>query len=239
MSYSSDLTIRMEDLVSQWQVAADRRAIFLHCYLVMTRNMQSALDAGEFHDEPWVTALLQRFAGYYFDALDVYEQDQARAPAVWQITHTAAAEPKTHVLQNLMLGINAHINYDLVLALLDMLEPEWAELDEERRLARYRDHCHVNTIIGRSIDTVQDEVVEAVEPALDVIDRLFGRLDEWAASRLIASWREDVWKAAQRLLLAGSGDAREQVRREVEGATLRRANAILLRREPEGLRRTT
>jgi hypothetical protein len=119
-----------------------------------------------------------------------------------------------------------------------MLEPEWAELDEARRLARHGDHCHVNAIISRSIDTVQDEVVEVAEPALDVIDRLFDRLDEWAASRLIAGWREDVWQAAQRLLLAGTSDAREQVRREVEAATLRRANAILLRREPGGLRRT-
>jgi hypothetical protein len=230
MPHPADVTARMQELVAQWQTAADRRFIFLNCYLVMTRNMQNALAAQEFEDTQWVGALLDRFAGYYFEALELHEREQA--PAIWQLTFAAAAEPRTHVLQNLLMGINAHINYDLVLALGDVLAPEWAGLDESRQLARYQDHCHVNTIIGRSIDIVQDEVVEPLEPVLDLVDRFFGSLDERAASRLIARWREEVWRSTQRLLLATSPADREQVRQDVEAAALRRARVILLRRAP-------
>lgn len=236
MRHPVDVTARMQDLATAWQTAADRRFIFLNCYLVMTRNMQNALAAREFEDSDWVGALLDGFAGYYFDALDIYDREPAQAPVIWQMTFAAAAQPTTHVLQNLLLGINAHINYDLVLALGDVLAPEWAGLDESRQRARYQDHCHVNAIIGRSIDVVQDEVVEPLEPVLDLVDRFFCSLDERAASRLIARWREDVWRSTQRLLLATSAAEREQVRQDVEAAALRRAQFILLRRAPGGRR---
>jgi len=51
--------------------------------------------------------------------------------------HSQGGEALT--VQNLILGVNAHINYDLVLATADMLEPEWSQLDEERRQARHDD----------------------------------------------------------------------------------------------------
>ena len=41
---------RMQTQVEQWQAAADRRAVFLNCYLLMTSNMLEAVEAGEFHD---------------------------------------------------------------------------------------------------------------------------------------------------------------------------------------------
>ena len=52
-----------------------------------------------------------------------------------------------NVLQNLLLGINAHINYDLVLTIYDMPAPEWERLTEEQRRRRFQDHCTVNVII--------------------------------------------------------------------------------------------
>ena len=33
-----------------------------------------------------------------------------------------------------------------------------------------------------------------------VVDRAFGRLDEYLLSKLIANWREDVWQHASALL---------------------------------------
>jgi hypothetical protein len=118
----------MQELVQMWEAASDRRAAFLNCYLLMTRNMPAAVAAGEFIDQGWVHALLHRFADYYFDALEAYEQGDADTSAVWRTAHNATRDPQTHILQNMLLGINAHINYDLVLTLVDMLKSEWAQL---------------------------------------------------------------------------------------------------------------
>ena len=58
-----------------------------------------------------------------------------------------------------MLGINAHINDDLALALVDVLD-DWRTLDEEVRQRRRDDHELVNKIINDKTDEVQKEVVD-------------------------------------------------------------------------------
>src|SRR5829696_2723278 len=138
-----DLVERMQSKVDAWQVDADERAIFLSCYLLMTRNMLVAVEEGEFYDSTWVRSLLHRFAQHYFNALDAYNQDPDSTLKVWRVAHQSAASGEMLVMQNLMLGINAHINYDLVFAVVEMLEDEWPTLSPEQRHARYLDHSHV------------------------------------------------------------------------------------------------
>lgn len=218
---------RMQCRVESWQEAADQRADFLHCYMLMTSNMLKALDGGEFEDREWVNRLLHRFADYYFDALAAYERDRETAPAVWCAAHDATLANQHRVVQRVFLGVNAHINYDLVLALADLLDAEWHTADEMLRQVRYRDHCHVNEIIARTVDEVQDEVVEEAEPLMDVVDRLFGPLDEWAIAWLIRRWRDEVWRNAIRYMHAPEEDARVALRKKIEATTLQRAEAII------------
>lgn len=231
------VTDRMQALVQQWAAVSDQRAIFLHCYMLMTRNMFVAIDGDEFHDDEWVYELLHRFADYYFNALDVYEQDRIATPAVWRTAFDATREPRTRVLQNLMLGVNAHINYDLVLTLVDMLEDEWAGLSSAQRSRRYTDHCHVNFVIGRTIDTVQDTVVATLAPQMDIVDKMLGPIDEWLTSQLISHWRDEVWHNAIQLLDTPDTEKCDQLCRRIEQNTLTRAEAILLEDGPTSLRR--
>jgi Family of unknown function (DUF5995) len=221
------VTERMQQLIDQWQASNDRRAAFLACYHVMTANMLTAIDQGEFNDGEWVNNLLHHFAGYYFKALDEYEQSDPATPNVWRQTFDAASQPGTLILQNLLLGINAHINYDLIFALVDMLEPEWYQLSPDERQGRYDDHCQVNDVIRRSIDTVQDTIIEPGAPLLEFADRLFGSADEWVVSRLISHWREEVWRHAQHLLEAADLDERQRLKNEIEKEALERTHLIL------------
>lgn len=217
---------RMQSLIQRWEEAFDQRAIFLSCYLMMTGNMRSAIEKGEFRDPMWVDRLVEHFAGYYFMALEAYEQDPASAPPVWQQTHRATGDPNVLALQKLLLGVNAHINYDLVLSLVDLLGPEWARLSEAQRAGRYRDHCHVNEVIGSTIDVVQDQVLEPEMPVMDLIDKLCGPLDERLVSSLLANWRENVWQNAVRLLEAVEAEKRAQVIQDIEQEAVRMGEVI-------------
>jgi hypothetical protein len=149
-------------------------------------------------------------------ALDAYERDRVSAPPVWQLAHDAALEGRDVALQQLLLGVNAHINYDLVLAVADMLGPEWNRLSDTERNVRYVDYCHVNEIIGQTIDAVQDQVLEPAMPSMALVDRLLGNLDERLISRIITGWREAVWENAVRLLEAQDPDARALLLQRVE-----------------------
>jgi hypothetical protein len=225
MSEEDIVVNRMQGLIDAWEKAGDLRVVFLSCYAMMTRNMLEAIEAGVFEDNTWVYTLLQHFAEYYFVALEAFEHE-GMTPLVWQLAFDAARQPHSHVLQDLILGVNAHINYDLVFALADMLMPEWPSLSEEGRLSRYRDHCHVNEIIHRTIDSVQDQVIERYNPAIELVDRLMGPLDEWMTSWFINDWREEVWKHATRLVQSPE-QGREALRQEVERQAVKRARSLL------------
>ncbi len=212
---------RMQACICRWEEEGDERSIFLRCYAMMTANMLAAIEAGEFHDRAWVRRLLTHFADYYFIALDAYDVGDEGVPAVWRQTHDAARRAGTLALQNLLLGVNAHINYDLVLATADLLEEEWPGLSSEARRQRRDDYNHVNEIIERTVDAVQDEILERRQPMLQVVDTVFGPVDEWLIGRQITRWRNDVWEEAVRRVEMADAEEREHHRRSVETAVLR------------------
>lgn len=199
---------RMQSRIREWEDVSDDRALFLRCYMMMTRNMLGSVDRAEFKDSAWVGRLLHHFADYYFDALDAYEEGRDTMPAVWRHAFTTTANPGLSTLQKVLLGINAHINYDLVFTLHDLLKPEWTLLSAPLQNARYEDHCRVNNVIGKTIDAVQDFVLEPTMPIMKYVDILLGRADELLISHLITRWREEVWLNTMRLL--DVSDAQEQ-----------------------------
>jgi hypothetical protein len=221
-----DIVHKMDALAKDWESRRDNRGIFLRCYCMMTRNMVTALDEKRFMDEDWVRHMLHRFADYYFDALACFDCGE-EVPNAWRYVHDAATQDDLHVLQHLFLGVNAHINYDLVLTLYEILQPEWDKLSESDREKRYQDHLLVNTIIEETIDQVQDEVVEKHAPKMDLVDKLLGRLDEKLIAGLIRKWRKSVWTHTL-LLLQSQGEQEVQARiQEVEVGVLKTARWIV------------
>ena len=227
MPDQDDVLVRMQAIIDAWEAASDRRAIFLECYALMTRNMLAAISRGEFEDNAWVSTLLNHFANYYFKALQAYDVLPENSPLVWRFAFDAARYPKTHVLRNLVLGVNAHINFDLVFALSDMLQSEWAELTPEQRKSRYRDHCLVNKTISDTIDSVQNQIVDRYDPLMEVVDKAMGPLDEWMTAWMIRDWREQVWERATRLIETLDETERQALVNAVENHSLQRAYAIL------------
>ena len=219
---------QMREQIYHWEQTSDSRATFLSCYLLMTENMLQAIESNQFHDSKWVYTFLHRFAEYYFEALAAYENQRLIAPKVWVIVHDAAQKDTTQVLQNLLLGINAHINFDLIFTLVDMLTPEWQQLSLLEKDQRQADHNHVNLIIADTIDSVQDQVIESLVPKMDLVDKLMGPLDEWMISTLITHWRDDVWRQAVDLLEMEDIEACEVRKEQIEQQTINRASTILL-----------
>jgi ribosomal protein S18 acetylase RimI-like enzyme len=219
----------MQALIAEWEKEGNPQAVFLSCYQRMTSNVLAAIERKEFQDPAWVKNVLDRFASYYFAALEAYEWEAASAPPVWQLAHNTAHNPHSLAIENLLLGVNAHINFDLVLTLVDLLRPEWDDLSAEERATRYSDHCYINEVLARTIDTVQDEVLEPAMPVMALVDTLLGPLDEFLASRLITHWREKVWQNAVRLLEAADREERVSVLQKVEEDTLELGRLICLR----------
>jgi hypothetical protein len=220
---------RLEGLQVTWTAAGDRRAYFAEAYGAMTTAMLTGVSDGGFADEVWVGRLLDRFADYYFEAVDAYDAlaDGRACPRVWLDAFECCRRDDLSRLQVVLLGINAHINHDLPLALADVLD-DWDELDEAVRAGRLADHEQVNTVIERSTDLVQDAVVNQAVPLLALADRLLGPIDEAVFNRVVSCWREHGWEDAQRLVAAKDPEAREGVRADIEERARRWAGLIRL-----------
>lgn len=212
----------------QWEAARDRRSVFLGCYALMTGNMLEALEAGRFADGDWVERLLRRFAEYYFDALALYEARQPQTPRVWQLAHNTALRDNVMTVQHLLIGVNAHINYDLVFAVAELLSPDWDSLTVEQRQQRRADYDLVNAIIGETIDRVQDQILEVRSPWLDIVDKLLGPVDEWLVSEIISRWRDEVWQNAIRCVETLAPDERAALREHIEAEALDLGQTILI-----------
>jgi hypothetical protein len=215
----------MEQHIVDWKQMNDQRHIFLSCYRMMTANMFQSIESDAFHDKEWVNKLLHHFSDYYFEALACYDCGE-EVPLVWQQVHQFTKEKNLHEIQQLIIGVNAHINYDLVLTLYDMLLPEWTGLSAEEQKNRYDDYTLVNEIIANTIDKVQDEILEPSDPIMGWIDRALGRLDEYLLSRLINSWRQDVWENAQKMLELTTATQRETFRQRVERNVMQRGKLL-------------
>ncbi|MCB2206598.1 hypothetical protein KQI65_17785 [bacterium] len=216
----------MHEHISQWSACADDRSIFLQCYSMMTANTLKEIELGGFRDGPWVESLLNRFAEYYFNALDAYELHDGSAPAVWQHAHDITIMPGTLPVQHLLLGVNAHINYDLVLTVTELLREEGEETDSDQLAIRYQDYAHVNTIIANTIDAVQDTILNPSMLSMRVLDTIMGRMDEALIARSLRSWRERVWVTAIALLHAPSERVYQDEVKRLETHVMQLALAI-------------
>ena len=169
------------------RAANDRRAIFVGAYLTITSALQEAIDEGEFLDAVWARSYLLHFAQLYMEAFRAFEQgDLDHVPTAWRVAFELSAKGEGLALQHLLLGVNAHINNDLAIALMR------CGIDPNRPM-RYEDHNSVNEVLKRTVNALQDHVERYYSPALYYFDEIFGHWDEQFSCLMVERARETAW----------------------------------------------
>ena len=186
-----DVAERLARTESYLRERGDRRAVFLTVYSRMTATVRTAIDDGAFVDPEWTASYLVAFAERYRRALVAFERRAFDSlPRPWLLAFAAAARGETLVAQDALLGINAHITYDLTYTLGDVgIDPD--------RGAKLEDHDRINAVLARLVQTAQDALVEAYD-AVGVagVDALFDPLDDRLALLGLKATREFAWRNA-------------------------------------------
>jgi hypothetical protein len=208
-----DIITLLSSHEAQFLAARDRRAVFCTTYLSLTRTLAARVAPGLFQDPDWVERLACIFAGYYEDAL------QGKTPKCWRIAFEAAAAGRSLVIQDVLLGMNAHINHDLALAL--------AQIGIEPRPSRHHDHTAINRILAEAADAVQDRIASWYAPGLAKLDEAAGRLDEFKALFSTTLAREHAWFSAVALTASRHDWERALVERALDAGSRLVARAIL------------
>ena len=173
---------------------------FLSTYQRTTGAVAEAIDRGVFEDASWVEAWDVAFARLYLDALDADLSGAGRVSRPWRLAFDAPTE--LPALRHVLLGINAHINYDLPQALLAVISDE--EFDDPVVLGlRRRDHGRIDAVLSARVAAESREL--ASRSAMALLDRILQPLNRRASKRFLSEARQKVWhntlalQAARRL----------------------------------------
>lgn len=196
-------------------IATDNRmGYFASLYCAVTKEVKCGIERGRFDDGARMEALDVNFANYFFRATYISSE-------VWESAFTAAQLPRYVLLQHLLLGMNAHINFDLALAVKESVGAyEMADL--------LRDYEEINSILIEQIDTMQERVNQSWW-VYRVLDYIALRFDEALVGFSLIKARESAWENALKMQRAQNQDV---VVNSMQNLTLSFAKAI---KEPKGL----
>jgi Family of unknown function (DUF5995) len=227
------LLARMAALLEQLEAGREPARFFLGTYLRTTRAVAGALDRGVFEDPDWVDEWDVDFAGFYLDALEAFRRDPAGVPRPWRLAFGAAPglPPEAHVL----LGMNAHINFDLPQSLVRVI-PDREFADPAALARRERDHERIDAVLASRV-AAEDAELERAGGRRTLLDRALAPLNRGASRLFLREARRRVWAntiVLHRARVAGPGEE-ARCRAALEAASAARV-ADLLRPGPVLLR---
>jgi hypothetical protein len=182
----------IDEVVDQLQQRVDvlppdqvHRRTFITTYQRTTQAVGDAVRAAFFEDPDWVVRWDVAFAELFIAAHDA-DQAGGCVPRPWRLAFQA--DPTLPTIVHLLLGMNAHINYDLPPATLSVITDHDFEdpvLIDRRR----RDHERIDQILARRV-AAEDH---AMGSARSLLDRILTPANRLSSRRFLREARGKVW----------------------------------------------
>ena len=168
----------------------DGVAYFNRLYLQVTKAVLVASAQTTFEDPPFLARLDVVFAGMYFDAEGTIATG-APCPVAWRPLIEQRSESRDPI-QFALAGMNAHINHDLPLAVVQTCEELGIAPDDDT--PQHADYERVNSILK----TVETQVAGWFDSGLvaDIEDVVPQQVDDALAMWSIVAARELAWDHA-------------------------------------------
>jgi hypothetical protein len=192
-----DVILALTEII---QVCADekrRLGYFPALYRRVTERVKAGIAAGRFEDGARMERLDVAFASRYLEAWDAWCAGRGMS-ACWRIAFEAGARWRPVILQHLLSGMNAHINFDLAIAA--------AETCPGAAIERLKnDFDTINQVLAELVDPVEHDLAE-VSPWIGLIGTFGGHAGDALVNFDIRAARRLAWEQALRLsALQGSG----------------------------------
>jgi hypothetical protein len=151
-----DVINAITQIVQDCEVRNDRAGYFAALYRRMTIAVKEGINNGTFEDGKRMEQLDICFAQRYLSAWQCYNNRQTCSES-WQFAFDSCLVESATVIQQLLLGINTHINLDLAIAAATV-----APGNKINNLQN--DFNHINNVIASLVDDVQQCLAEVWFP---------------------------------------------------------------------------
>jgi hypothetical protein len=182
-----DVVARMT-AIDQALPPTDGISCFNKLYLEVTRGVLGAVAQTTFADPAFLTALDVAFANLFFAALSAFEAGSPDTPHAWAPLFEARSSPTIAPIQFALAGMNAHINRDLPVALVDIFAAAGAAPSDGS--PQYADFERVNGLLAATEKEVKDQYLDGLMRQLDA---KFDGVDDVVATWSVAAARQAAW----------------------------------------------
>jgi hypothetical protein len=184
---------RMQQRIENLPPGLGQRRFFLQTYQRTTEAVGQAIDDARFEDPEWVERWDVVFADLCLAAHDAdIEHRSTDVPRPWRLAFGAPAD--LPALRHVLVGINAHVNYDLPQALLAVISDE-DFLDAALLDRRRRDHERIDAVLAGRV-AAEDEGLGADR---SLVDRMLTPLNRLSSRRFLREARQKVWHNVREL----------------------------------------
>jgi hypothetical protein len=160
-------------------------------YLKVTEDVFNNPLAISWERPGWLERLDVVFARLYFSTIANWITNRSQVARSWTALLESRNQQGIMRVQFALAGMNAHINHDLPIALVETGQEQ--RVAPRRRTPEYRDYQRVNAIL----DAVQEKVKHHLTTGIvGALDRDLGRVDDMIANWNIRKARETAWSNA-------------------------------------------
>lgn len=197
-----DDVMRNLDQVIDWAIKADSTiGYFAVLYRRSTLACRAAIRRGEFHDADLMHRFGAVFAQRYFDALNAYfrpgEDEGLTLP--WEVVFCGQELGHSTMLQHMVAGLNAHIQFDLGVVTAEMVPTALQTFEE--------DFLRINDLVASQVGDML-RVVDELSPTVRRLRWVMPPRQKLIA-RVLRKFRRSCWLFAIYLAL-NPHKAREQ-----------------------------
>ena len=208
-----DEVIQMLDEIIEYCIKEEKAlGFFTALYVVVTEKIKEGIDKGDvFEDNARMEKLDVIFANRYLEAFHLYRSGK-KPTKPWQMAFDASEKFAAYtILQEMLAGINAHINFDLGIATAQVAPGD-------KLPSLHIDFQTINTILGSLTDSVRNEI-NHLSPRIGLIDRWLKGADDIIINFSLKKSREDAWEFAEKLAAIPEDEWEEPMNEKIEDIT--------------------
>lgn len=191
-----DVLTQLEDIIAGSIRTNDRMGYFAALYYKVTASVKDGIAKGQFQNGALMERLDVTFANRYLGALAAWKNSQPLSDS-WRIAFETTKKSSALVLQQLLLGMSAHINLDLGIAA--------AEISAGQMDSVQADFNSINTVISALTYQVVNDI-DRMSPLLSLLGLHYNNQTSILIQFSIDNARDGAWCFAEDLVKKQGAD---------------------------------
>jgi hypothetical protein len=191
-----DVLAQLENIIAESIKTNDRMGYFAALYYKVTDSVKEGIAKGQFANGPQMEKFDVVFASRYLDALTAWKNKQPLS-ASWLVAFEATKSSGALVLQQLLLGMSAHINLDLGIAAAGVSGGQLAGVQA--------DFDSINIVISALTYQVVNDIAR-MSPLLSLLGLHYNNQTSILIQFSIDNARDGAWCFAEELVKKQGAD---------------------------------